>query len=103
MNRKLLAGLVAGLGVVLVVAGLVVMLAIVPGMKKLPGDTDTTRTYTGTMATMLDPQTFKFSHNIPISITRHVKAEAASGNLAEVSELRRMTAGTQVIEQLTST
>ena len=103
MNRKLLAGLLAGLGVVLVVAGLVVMLAIVPGMKKLPSDSDTTRTYTGTMATMLNPQTFKFSHNVPIVITRHVKVEATSGNLAEVSDERRMTTGQQVIEDLTST
>jgi hypothetical protein len=103
MKRKGLTGLLATAGVVLVVAGLVLMIAVVPPMKKLPGDTDVTRGYTGTMKTMLDPATLTVSKNVPITITRHVQALAASGNLAEVSEAVDMSAGGNVIQKLLST
>jgi hypothetical protein len=103
MKRKGLVGLLAGIGVVLVVAGLVFMLAVVPSMKKLPGDTDVTRNYTGTMKTILDPATFSIAKDVPITITRHVKALAASGGLAEVSEVVEMAGGGRTIQKLTST
>ena len=103
MKRKGLIGLLAGAGVVLVAAGLILMIAVVPSMKKLPGDTDITRGYTGIMKTMLDPATLTVTKDVPITITRHVKALAASGDLAEVSESVDMAAGGRTIQKLLST
>jgi len=87
-------------GLVLVVAGLVVMLAIAPGMKKLPTDTNITRTYQGTMPVLFDPRTFKFTHDLPIAITRHFAVTQTSGNVALVKEERTMTSGGQAIQQV---
>jgi hypothetical protein len=103
MKRKRLVGPLAAAGVILVAGGLVLMIAVVPPMKKLPGDTDITRSYTGIMKTMLDPATLTVSKDVPITITRHVKALATSGDLAEVSESVQMAAGGRTIQNLLST
>ena len=103
MKRKRLIGLLAAAAVILVAVGLVLMIVVVPPMKKLPGDTDITRSYTGIMKTMLDPSTLAVSKDVPIIITRHVKALATSGDLAEVSESVQMAAGGRTIQKLLST
>lgn len=93
---------VAAIGVLLVVGGLVLMLAIVPGMKKMPADTDVTRTYEGTMPVQLNPQTFEFMHDLPIEIKRHFSVVKTSGNLALVKEEKTMTSGGQPLQQVVS-
>ena len=103
MKRIRLVGLLAAAGTIFVAAGLVLMIAVVPSMEKLPGDTDITRTYTGIMQTMLDPATLAVSKDVPIIITRHVKALATSGDLAEVSESVQMAAGGRTSQNLLST
>jgi hypothetical protein len=101
MKRRTWGGIVLGVGVLLLAAGLVIMLAIVPSMKKLPSDTNETRHYTGTMAVLLNPQTFEFMKGLPVDITRHVFVEKTSGNLALVDEDITMTSqGTPLAQQL---
>jgi len=59
------------IGVLLLAAGLILMLAIVPGMKKMPDDTDTTRDYEGTMVALLNPSDFTYQKMLPITLQRH--------------------------------
>jgi hypothetical protein len=99
MGGKGLGWLLAIVGVVLVAAGLVVMLVVVPGMKQLPADTDTTRTYEGTMATLLDPTTFKTTTDLPIELERRFFVAATTDGLALVTEERAMTSGGQPLQQ----
>lgn len=96
---KGLGWLLAIVGVLLAAAGLVVMLVVVPGMKQLPADTDTTRTYEGTMASMLDQTTFTFVRDLPIELERHVTVVDTSDGLALVKEERTMTTGGQPLQQ----
>jgi hypothetical protein len=101
MKRKTWGGIVLCVGVLLLAAGLVLMLAIVPSMKKLPGDTNVTRHYTGTMAVLLNPKTFEFMKGLPVDITRHLFVEKTDGNLALVDEDITMTSqGTPLAQQL---
>jgi hypothetical protein len=60
---------------------------IVPGMKMLPADLAVTRTYTGTLVTMLDPATLSLYQDVPIHILRTVHVEKVEGDKALVSEL----------------
>ena len=98
--KKGLGWILAVVGVVLVAAGLVMALAVVPGMKKMPADTDVTRTYEGTMPVMLNPQTFEFVRDVPIELKRHFKVVETDGDLALVKEERTMTSGGQPLEQM---
>ena len=100
MRSKGLGWTLAGLGVVLVAAGLVLMLAIVPGIKKLPSDTDVTREYTGTMPVLFNPQTFQFMRNLPITLERHFAVVKTDGNVALVKEERTMASGGKTLEQI---
>lgn len=102
MGSKGLGWFLAVVGVVLVAAGLVFMLAIVPGMKKMPADTDTTRAYEGTMASLLDPQTFEFLNDLPIELQRRFYVVATDGDLALVKEERTMTSGGRPLQQVVS-
>jgi len=102
MNRRLTGGLLSALGILLVIGGLVLMLAIVPGLKKMPDDTDVTRTYQGTMNVTLNPQTFQFMNDLPIEVVRHFKVDAVDGNVALVKEERSMTSGGQPLQQIVS-
>ena len=99
MGGKGLGWLLAIVGVVLVAAGLVVMLVVVPGMKQLPADTDTTRTYEGTMASMLDPTTFQTMTDLPIELERRFFVADTTDGLALVTEERAMTSGGQPLQQ----
>jgi hypothetical protein len=96
---KGLGWILAILGVLLVAAGLVVMLAVVPGMKQLPADTDTTRTYEGTMATLVNPQTFESMNDLPIELERHFYVVETDGDLALVAEERKMTSAGQTLQE----
>jgi len=96
---KGLGWLLAIVGVLLVAAGLVVMLVVVPGMRQLPADADTTRTYEGTMASLLDQTTFTFVRDVPIELERHVSVVDTSDGLALVKEERTMTSGGRPLQQ----
>ncbi len=86
MSKKALGGVLAALGLLLVVVGVIVMFVVVPGMKQWPDDVDTNRYYTGQMPVIVNPSTFEFMNIPAINITRHVKTEATDGDLALVLE-----------------
>src|SRR2546421_13091609 len=86
MRKASIAALIVGLA--LVVAGGVVRWGVAPTIIKLPGNTDTTRTYAGTAATLLNPiavstgdTAHALLHNVPIVATHHTKVlKTNSGN-----------------------
>jgi hypothetical protein len=88
------------IGVLLLAAGLVLMLAIVPGMKKMPADTDTTRDYEGTMIALLNPTDFTFQKMLPINLQRHFAVTETDGDLALVKEEKTMLTGTTPLQQV---
>jgi hypothetical protein len=98
--NKTLGWVLAIAGAVLAIAGVVLMLVVVPGMTKMPSDTDVTRTYEGTMPVQLNPQTFEFMRDLPIEITRHFAVVETSDDLALVKEERTMTSGGQPLQQV---
>jgi hypothetical protein len=91
MSRKALGGILLILGLVLVVAGVLLMGVIVPGMKQWPDDVDTVRTYEGTMPVLLNPNTFEFMKDLNVTLERHVKTEEVDGDVALVSEAASIT------------
>lgn len=86
MNRRAAGVLFVLIGLVVIVAGLVLMGVIVPGMKQFPDDVDTTRNYEGTMPVLLNAASLQFMTDIPVELVRHFKTEATDGNLALVLE-----------------
>lgn len=86
MSKRALGGVLAALGLLLVVVGVIVMFVVVPGMKQWPDDVDTNRYYTGQMPVIINPSTFEFMNIPAINITRHVETEETDGDLALVLE-----------------
>jgi hypothetical protein len=93
MGRKIGGSLVLLLGLLLVAGGLVLKFAILPAMAVWPDDVDSTRTYEGTLVTMLNPAALQtmdvanlFYRDVPIMVDRHVTTEAVDGNKALVKE-----------------
>ena len=87
--RKFFGWLCLLLGLLLVAGGLVVKFAILPALAVWPDDVDSTRTYDGTLVTMLNPQALAtgdmanlFWENVPVSVDRHVTTEQVDGNTA---------------------
>ncbi len=77
-------------GLALVVVGLVVRFAIVPGQKQFPDDVDTTRVYTGTLD-IVNAQALAsgdlagaFLTDVPVDVERRVTTEQVEGDLALV-------------------
>lgn len=98
MNRKALGIVLLGLGVVLVIAGIVVIAVVVPSMKQFPDNVDTTRIYTGDMPVLFNPDTFQFMKDLKIDLTRHFKTEAVDGGTALVFEEQTLSSGGQTLE-----
>lgn len=91
--RKAFGWLCIALGLLLVAGGLVLKLAVLPALAVWPDDVDSTRTYEGTLVTMLNPaalQTGDLAHlfleDVPVSVDRHVTTEQVDGNQALVKE-----------------
>jgi hypothetical protein len=91
--RKLFGWSCLILGLLLVAGGLVVKFAVLPAMAVWPDDVDSTRTYEGTLVTMLNPEALAagdlanlFLENVPVSVDRHVTTEQVEGNQALVKE-----------------
>lgn len=101
MNRKTIGGLLLLLGLVLIAAGLVVMLVIVPGMKQFPEDVDTTRQYAGTMPVLLNPASMEFMADVPVDLERHFETEEVDGDLALVLEEQTLSTQSQPLTQFT--
>lgn len=101
MKAKTLGALLLLVGIVLVVAGIVVMFVIVPGMKQFPDDVDTTRQYVGTMPVLLNPQTFQFMTDVPVDLERHFMTEEVDGDVALVLEEQTLSTGGQPLSQMT--
>ncbi len=77
-------------GLLLVVLGLVVRFAIVPGQKQFPDDVDTTRVYSGTLD-IVNAQALAsgdlagaFVTGLPVEVERRVTTEQVEGDLALV-------------------
>jgi hypothetical protein len=77
-----------------VAGGLVLKFAVLPAMAVWPDDVDSTRTYEGTLVTMLNPQALQtgdlaslFLENVPVTVDRHVTTEQVDGNQALVREV----------------
>jgi hypothetical protein len=97
MKGKIGGVLVLLLGLLLVAAGLVLKFAVLPMMAVWPDDVDSTRTYEGTLVTMLNPAALQtmdlttlFLENVPITVNRHVTTEQVEGNKALVLEAATM-------------
>ncbi len=77
-------------GLALIVLGLVVRLAIVPGQKQFPDDVDTTRVYAGTLdivnasALASGDLANAFLTDVPVEVERRVTTEQVEGELALV-------------------
>lgn len=95
--RKLFGWICLILGLLLVAGGLVVKFAILPAMAVWPDDVDSTRTYEGTLVTMLNPDALAtgdlanlFLEDVPVVVDRHVTTEQVDGNKALVREVATM-------------
>jgi hypothetical protein len=93
MKGKIGGSLVLLLGLLLVAAGLGAKLWYMPMKAVWPSDVDSTRTYEGTLVTMLNPAALPtmdvanlFFRDVPILVDRHVTTEAVDGNKALVKE-----------------
>jgi hypothetical protein len=93
MKGKIGGLVVLLLGVLLVAGGLVLKFAVLPALAVWPDDVDSTRTYEGTLVTMLNPQALAsgdlanlFLSDVPVTVDRHVTTEQAEGNKALVRE-----------------
>jgi len=101
MSRRSVGTLLFLLGLVVIVAGVVLMTVIVPGMKRFPDDVDVTRQYDGTLAVLLNPADFSFMNDLPVTIERHITVEDTDGDLALVREEQVMRTGDQPLQSLT--
>jgi len=79
------------LGVLLLAAGLVMMLVIIPGMAQFPEDVDSTRVYEGELSVMLNAEALAtldlaniFLRNVPVTIDRRVQTLEVEGEKALV-------------------
>ncbi len=100
MSRRTLGGIIALVGAILIVAGLVLMLVVVPGMKQFPDDVDTTRTYSGTMPVLLNPATFEFMTDLDVELNRNFRTEEVDGDVALVYEEQILLAGGEPLQRL---
>ena len=79
-------------GLVLVVGAGVVRWVVAPKLAVLPGDTDTTRTYTGTAATLFNEQALTAAsgpvllHHVPVSLTHRTRVLDTHGENALVAD-----------------
>ena len=95
-------------GILLIAAAPVVRWGVAPAITKLPGNTDTIRTYTGTAATVINPSLLTGTlfgpallHNQPIAVIHHVKVLKTSPGNALVSENKKVTLQNRAIADVT--
>jgi hypothetical protein len=90
----------AVLGVLCLAAAAILVWVVVPDRKELPADTDTIRQFDGTARMLLNPQALAAGDlagalrtNVPVSAQRQVRVLATDGDMAEVSDVRSLSAG----------
>jgi hypothetical protein len=96
MSNKLLKNVLIVLGLLMIVAGLVIMAVILPMMRVFPDDVDTTRTYDVASLVMLNPADMSFivsEDGAGVNITRNVFVEEVDGNNTLVRETQTLTMG----------
>ncbi len=87
----------ASVGGVLVVLSLVLAFAIAPALAKLPTNTDTTRTYSGTASVLLNPTAISGGggplvlRNVPITLTHVDTVVRSNSSAAVVRDVRTVT------------
>lgn len=93
MKGKIGGSLVLLLGLLLIAGGLVLKFAVLPALAVWPDDVDSTRTYEGTLVTMLNPEALAtgdlanlFLSDVPVTVDRHVTTLEVDGNKALVEE-----------------
>jgi DUF3068 family protein len=95
---------VAIVGVLCLATAAILAWVVVPAVKVLPADTNTTRAFSGNAAVLLNPTALAAGDlrgalvtNVPVSAERVVKVTATDGDTARVVDSRSLTAqGTQV-------
>lgn len=92
------AGIV--LGLLLIVAAAATRYVVAPAAAVLPSDTDTTRTYSGTAAVLLNPAALTAPgsgpvrlSNVPITVVHHTKVLGAKSGSALVSDAKAVQVG----------
>ena len=80
------------IGVLLIAAAPVVRWGVAPAVTKLPGNTDTIRTYTGTAATVINPSLLTGTlfgpallHNQPVTVIHHVKVLMSTAGVRQTA------------------
>lgn len=99
-TNTVLRGIGVVVGLALIASAFVLAYVITPDyVKRLPDDTDVTRSYTGTFRTLVDAQEVAkgniaaaIKRDVPMAVERTVKTEKTSGNKALVSDSRTTTA-----------
>ena len=93
----------AGIGVVLIVLGVLVRFVVVPVATKLPGSTNLSVTYSGT-ATLLNSSALQsgatknvIAANVPTTVDRRLKVTGIYGDTAIVSDDLTIHAGSQTL------
>ena len=92
------------IGVLCLVAAAILAWVVVPNRSELPADTNTTRDYTGTANTLVNPQALAAGDfgnaivsNTPVTGERTVRVLATSGDNAQVADERTLSAGGQQV------
>jgi hypothetical protein len=86
-------------GLVLLVGAGVVRWVVAPNLAVLPSDTDTTRTYTGTAATLFNAQALTSAggpvllHHVPLSMTHRTTVLDTNGDNALIADSGSIVAG----------
>src|ERR1700756_5890567 len=93
----------AGIGIVLIVLGVLVLFVVVPVATKLPGSTNLSVTYSGT-ATLLNSSALQsgdtknvIAANVPTTVDRQLKVTSIRGDTAIVSDDLTIHAGNQTL------
>jgi hypothetical protein len=96
------------IGVLLIAAAPIVRWGVAPAVTKLPANTDTMRTYTGTAATVINPSLLTGTlfgpallHNQPVTVIHHVTVIGTHGDSALVSENKKVTLQNHAIADVT--
>ena len=95
-----------GLGILLIAAGLVLLLVVIPGIAQWPDDVDSARAYEGELAVMLNADALAtldvaniFLRDVPVTIDRQVKTLEVDGEKALVSDVAVMSSPAGPLQQ----
>ncbi|WP_436789855.1 porin PorA family protein [Yinghuangia sp. YIM S10712] len=106
-TNTVLRGIGVVVGLVLIAGAFVLAFVITPDyVKRVPDDTDVTRSYTGTFRTLVDSQEVAkgniaaaIKRDVPVAVERTVKVDKTSGNTALFSDIRTTSAAGNLVER----